>query len=63
MKGPHDKPDKLPLTRADVETILEIERKRAALVEQLKQSILNGDSILEHQLAREVCGLPKETMQ
>src|SRR5215831_6355469 len=30
MKGPQDRPDKLPLTRADVEIILEIERKRAA---------------------------------
>ena len=59
--GSKRKNEKLPLTRADVEIILEIERKRAILIERLKQSILDGDSRLEHALARQVCGLPKET--
>jgi hypothetical protein len=61
MKKPED--DKPPLTRADVEAILEIERQRAEKLRQLKAAILNGDSLLEHQLAREVVGLPKEREQ
>lgn len=55
--------EKLPLSLEDVRTILDVARRRAALVAQLKQAILNGDTILEHELAREVCGLPKETTQ
>ena len=56
--------DKKPaLTRADIETILEIGRERKALLFRLKQAILNGDSLLEHEVARELVGLPKETTQ
>jgi len=60
MKKPADTP---PLSRADIETILEVERQRAEKLRQLKAAILNGDSLLEHQLAREVVGLPKEREQ
>lgn len=58
-----DEPDKLPLTRSDIDTILRIGQERAALLFQLKQAILAGDTLLEHQIAREVCGLPKEVTQ
>ena len=62
-KMPEDKDRKPPLTRAEIEVILRIEREHAALLLRLKQAILAGDSLLEHQLAREVVGLPKEITQ
>ena len=51
------------MTRAEIETILRVEREHAALLLRLKQAILAGDTMLEHQLAREVVGLPKEVTQ
>lgn len=61
MKPPEDQ--KPALTRSDVETLLEIGQRRAALLYRLKQAILAGDEALERQLAREVVGLPKEIAQ
>ena len=58
-----DKDRRPPLTRAEIEAILRIEREHAALLLRLKQAILAGDTMLEHQLAREVVGLPKEVTQ
>lgn len=60
MKPEDEKP---PITRAQMETILRTGRERAELLYRLKQAILAGDMLLEHQLAREVCGLPKEVTQ
>jgi hypothetical protein len=57
-----DKPDK-PLSRAELDAIMQVVRERAVLLLRLKEAILNGDSLLEHQLAREVVGLPKEVTQ
>jgi hypothetical protein len=61
MKPPEDK--KPPLSRADMETIIRIGRERAVLLARLKEAILTGDGLLEHQLARELVGLPKEATQ
>lgn len=56
-----EKAEKSLLTREDIEAILDVGRQRAAILYRLKQAILDGDSALEHAIAREVCGLPKET--
>jgi hypothetical protein len=63
MNTPEDKAKKPPLSRADIETIMRVGRERAALLYRLKEAILNGDSLLERQLAREIVGLPKEVAQ
>ena len=57
---PFDKP---PLSRADIEEIMRIDREHAALLVRLKEAILAGDTLLEHELAREIVGLPKEVAQ
>jgi hypothetical protein len=55
--------DRSPLTRADIEAIMQIQRKHVTLLFRLKEAILTGDSLLEHEVARELVGLPKETPQ
>lgn len=51
------------MTRLDVERVLAIARREGEIVLKLKEAVLNGDALLEHQLVRELCGLPKETRQ
>jgi hypothetical protein len=51
------------LTRADIETIMRLDREHAQRLHQLKQAILDGDTLLEHALAREIARLPKEATQ
>jgi hypothetical protein len=55
--------EKNPITRADVQAILEIGAHRKALLERLRAAILTGDTLLEHEIARELAGLPKEITQ
>ena len=55
------KDEKQPLSRSDAETILEIGAHRKALLERLRAAILAGDTLLEHEIARELAGLPRET--
>jgi hypothetical protein len=62
-RKPEDKDEKLPLTRADVQSILEIGAHRKALLERLRAAILSGDTLLEHEVARELAGLPNEIAQ
>jgi hypothetical protein len=60
---PEEKRDKPPITRAEAQTMLEIAMQRRALMLRLRQAILAGDTLLEHQIARELTGLPEETKQ
>jgi hypothetical protein len=62
-KEPEHKDEKKPLTRADVETILETGAHRKALLDRLRAAILAGNTLLEHEIARELAGLPKEIPQ
>jgi hypothetical protein len=48
------------VTYADIDRFVRIAKADAERRLRLKQAILNGDSKLEHALAREVCGLPPE---
>jgi hypothetical protein len=57
------KPEKVPITRIDAQTILELGLHRKKLLERLRKAILAGDQLLEHQIARELAGLPEETKQ
>ena len=57
---PGDKHDNPPLSRTDIETIMRIDREHAERLLRLKQAILDGDAPLEHQIARELVGLPRE---
>jgi hypothetical protein len=61
VKGPEEK--RPTLTRDDIATITEINRQHVRLLERLKEAILDGDSLEEHAVARELVGLPKETAQ
>jgi hypothetical protein len=63
MKPPEDNREKPALTRADIEAIMRIDREHAQRLHRLKQAILDGDTLLERALAREIVGLPKEITQ
>jgi hypothetical protein len=63
MKEPKDKGEKPPPTRTDVQTIIEIGAHRKALLERLRAAIMTGDTLLEHEIACELAGLPKEVPQ
>ena len=60
---PRDNADKPSLTRTDVQAIIEIGAHRKALLERLRAAIRAGDTLLEHEIARELAGLPKEATQ
>ena len=57
METNDTKDQKPALTRADIETILQIERERAALMHRLKEAVLGKDTSATLALAREVVGL------
>jgi hypothetical protein len=52
--------ERQPITPADIRTVLAIGAHRKALLERLRAAILTGDARREHELARELAGLPKE---
>jgi hypothetical protein len=51
--------DKPTITREQAATVLELARRHAAQLKELKEAIESGNRNLEHELARKLVGLPE----
>ena len=51
------------LTESDVEFLVGLAREHAELIDRLQEALQRNDTLLALELAREVCGMPKEQAQ
>lgn len=51
------------LTESEVEFLIDLAREQAQLVDQLQEALERNDTLRALELAREICGMPKETAQ